>query len=905
MLYKKHLFSVAWLLLLIPISVGIVAYRIIKPPSPSSFARTTTGNSTASTPVTEKTPAIDTATLEKYLTVEAALLGVSDSVSIYFKDEPTDKDVSINSVRAWIPASTIKSFAAIEAFRQRDAGLISFDTMVTIQKQNVVPTELEADEFPRLREGTQATVRQLVEAMIIQSDNTAYNTLLDILDRRNINSTLKNYGITQTTVGEKLNLDDDQFKADLQVPGRQPNTITAKDLSTLFDLLYNNKIPHSDEIVSVFKQQKINTMIPALLPPGTVVAHKTGDWEPIYHDGGIVYKPNDPFILSVFTNSNDPSVVAQLARVAYYRTSKEVGENVKPPPEQKLGEDSSVGHIYFAEAGQLINVLGVQTDATTGERIYTVASGDTLWSIAASQYGSGDDYINIITRNAITDPSSISAGTTLYLPPIPGSSFVPEQQNPKLNAADLGVTGSDLKVGKAQVNTIANALILPGAPLYIIKQWLQNHSVATAASTDAKIEALLAISDAKLGEVKSELAFGNVAAVKPLLTQSEDALRQAANLAKSSTNNDVALYKIKQQRDVHYGVLQDAGGSVSASQKDAYIDAVYSFYQKQKQDVQPAIVNAPSTNPLQQQPIVGTVSEIKNNIATVRGDDGKTTQVILTNLTPSRSINQTTTTETATAVRPGEKIAVVGTVTPQSVVTPQFILRDVPKELPVGHRGTVLQINPKEHTIKLQDTQGKIDTIVVNDNTHIKSKDTNVSMGGITAGSTITVVGNIVPPTASPAVTNTVTGAPTTAPNPTNGESESSPTSAENQQSQSVILLDVTPPAIAKPGATIPTTAPSGLKVTLISGAPSPAKGGATTAPVLPTTGQTVNATTVTVDRNASGKNEKVSSSKPSSGGSKPSGPQKSGDNNKATNQSQPPAPPPKQPETKPIEKKK
>lgn len=870
MFTRKQLVSIGWLLLAILLFVGIVAYRFMNLPSSTLSAETPMVNPPA--PASAFSP-FDPAIVEKYLTVEAALLGADDHASVYMKDEGADKDVSINAVRSWIPASTIKSFVVIEAFRQRDAGRINFDSTVTIQAQNVVPTELETDEFPRLREGTQITIGQLVGAMIIQSDNTAYNTLLDILDRRMVNATLRTLGITQTVVGEKLNVDDTQFQADLQEPGRQPNTVTAKDLATLFDLLYRGKITHSDEILAIFKRQKINTMIPALLPSDVIVAHKTGDWAPIYHDGGVVYKPNDPFVLSIFTDTNDPNILAQLARVAYYRTSQVVGQGVQGSPKPHTEDTSRTERIYLADVPQVSNVLGVATDAVLGEHIYTVEPGDTLWSIAAALYGSGYVYPTIISRNNISDPGNISPGMKLYLPPIPGTTFVPTIQNPALTASDFGISANDFKISHGQTRTIGVALILPGSPLYALKAWWLNQAVNRAPTNDAKIDALLAISASKLAEIKSELALGNVNAIQSLLTQSEEALRQATNLAKSSTNNDVALFKIKQERDVHFGVLAEAVPRVSSFQKDAYVTAVYAFYTKQKQDVQPAVASLHPANPLEQQPVVGTVSDIKNNIATVRREDGKTVQVLLIPLTPARAYDQKVA-ENATSVRVGERVAVVGTVTPESIVTPQFILRNIPKQLPLGRRGTVLEIHPNDHTITLQDTQGKIDTIVVGEATTIKSKDTDVSIAGIKAGSVITVVGSVVSPGATATPVKTSIPAPSGSPGPSGSPTpagQGKAKSSEGRRPQSG-------------GETIPAQQEKTEQTTTIS----------TTTVAPSTAGQTVQANTVTVEKNASGKHEKVSSS--------PAPAKQSGENK---NKSAPPPPAVLQEKQKREEKKK
>lgn len=326
--------AVPILALLALAALGVLVYKSISPPPPPQSLTTSQAQVISSPKPQAK--ALDQARLEKYLTVESALLGVSDNLSLYFKDLSLNQEVGIEPTRSWIPASTIKAYVAVEVFRQRNIGLINFNTPITITAANVVPTELETDDYPRLREGTTATIKQLVEAMVVQSDNTAYNSLLDILDRRNINTTLKNFGLTETVVGEKLNLDESQFQTDLTTPGRQPNTTTAKDLASLFELLYKKQIPSSDEILAVFERQKINNMIPALLPPGTLIAHKTGDWAPIFHDGGVVFKTNNPYILTVFTSSGDPMDVAQLSKVAYYQNADSVIGRQSPSKKQSL-----------------------------------------------------------------------------------------------------------------------------------------------------------------------------------------------------------------------------------------------------------------------------------------------------------------------------------------------------------------------------------------------------------------------------------------------------------------------------------------------------------------------------------------------------------------------------------------
>ncbi len=370
--------------------------------------------------------AVDQGQLNKYLTVEAAILGVSDNISIDYQNLDGGSEVTMNPTRSWIPASTIKAYVLVEVFNQVNQGLISFDHVVTIKPENVVATALETDEFPRLREGTQVTVRQLAEAMIIQSDNTAYNSLLDLLDRRNINNTLKSLGITETVVGEKLNLDDNQYQADSQTPGYRYNTTTVKDYTSLFSLLANNKIPGADDMLSIFKRQKFNDMIPALIPKSVAVAHKTGFWAPIYHDGGIVYKPNEPFILGIFSNANDPTINARLAKVAYYQNSDSVSLSMNPGPDQSPNQSSNNPYpvITLAQtpSDQDLKVLGAETN----------------------------------------------------------SKF------PEVTAADLGITTADITTGLDDSKNIKPAIIYPGSWIYLVKRGLENIQLALARNNTKK-----------------------------------------------------------------------------------------------------------------------------------------------------------------------------------------------------------------------------------------------------------------------------------------------------------------------------------------------------------------------------------------------------------------------------------
>ncbi len=706
-------------------------------------------------------PALSVDKLQKYFTVQAALLGVSDNVSIYFKDLKSPREIGIDSVRSWIPASTIKSFVVLEAYRQRQLGLINFDDQVTISADNVVPTELETDDFPKLREDTVAPIGQLVAAMIEQSDNTAYNTLLDILDRRNINQTLRNLGITETVVGQKLNLDANQAPKDEQTPGYQLNTTTAKDLATFFNLLYDKKVASSDEILAIFEKQKINNMIPAFLPKDTLVAHKTGDLAPIYHDGGLIFKQNNPFVISIFTNSNDPTIVAKLAEVAYFQDAATVGK-----PQAKIPMRSYLAQSKTAQAVQAL------AQNLSGE-------------VLAAEDGSTNTF-------------------------------------PNITAADLGITAQDLSPEKAAAIKIGGAIFTPGTIFYDIKKFVEDTRLKLARNNSQKIATNLDISKDRLSEVKSTLKSGDIQTAKTLITQSENNMKKSIDLSQNGKPSDADLLKIKQVSDLHYATLAEVASSVPTAQKEAFVDMAYNFYTQNKKEIKPTITKSLTKTSPQQEPIIGTVAKVTSDTVTVKFDDGSTRDVVTNGSVPSRQFASTKI-ETQTTPQEGTRIAIVGQTTTTGKIIPAFILKNIPKAFPDKKTGTVIQVDPAKSTLQIQDNAGKTQDIKVNEDTVVKSKDTNVSVEGIKPGSQVTVFGT----TAAPGQNASPATSPKPASSPTNTKPQSSPQNTAGP----------TKPAPTKP-------------------APPPAK----------STGPSINANTVTVTKNSSGKSEpKKNDSKPSS----------------------------------------
>lgn len=271
---------------------------------------------------------------------DLAVRGYLDNVSVYYTDGTPTDDIKLNETRHWLPASTVKTYAAMYAYKLISEGKMHLNDIVTIDAKNDVPTELVTNSLPTLLIGDEVTIDLLIRQMITQSDNTAFNQLVDVLGRDNITAYIQSLGLNHSHVGSKLNLDDSQTQYEYDVPGYGVNTTTAEDYAKAFLLIKNNKVAGAKDLFTVLAQQKINNMIPLYLPKTVVCAHKTGDLAPLYHDGGICEDKIHSYVLTIFTNADDPDLLAHLSEITYTKNFQLVGQSLtnNQPLSQNLNQ---------------------------------------------------------------------------------------------------------------------------------------------------------------------------------------------------------------------------------------------------------------------------------------------------------------------------------------------------------------------------------------------------------------------------------------------------------------------------------------------------------------------------------------------------------------------------------------
>jgi beta-lactamase class A len=162
-----------------------------------------------------------------------------------------------------------------------------------------------------------------LETSAWSGEGTFTQLLIDRLGARNIQAAATALGAPGMHVVRGVE-DSKAFEKGLN------NTTTARALLTLMEKIAKGQAVDeaaSSEMVAILKRQKFNDRIPAGLPPGIPVAHKTGEITKIQHDAAIVYAER-PFALVVLVRGIDDArigsaLAADITRVLYRATQRD------------------------------------------------------------------------------------------------------------------------------------------------------------------------------------------------------------------------------------------------------------------------------------------------------------------------------------------------------------------------------------------------------------------------------------------------------------------------------------------------------------------------------------------------------------------------------------------------------
>ena len=163
-----------------------------------------------------------------------------------------------------------------------------------------------------MHDGLQVTLLDLVTLMIVLSDNTATNLLIDRLTPDHVNQTMLALDIPGIDLRRKL-FDMELFRRGIH------NTVTARGVGLLLERMAQGSLlgPEADRaMVDILLNQRLNGKLPFFLHgKGIRCAHKTGEDDDITHDVGIVYAEK-PFVVCMLSNNVDVPAFERLMQDA-------------------------------------------------------------------------------------------------------------------------------------------------------------------------------------------------------------------------------------------------------------------------------------------------------------------------------------------------------------------------------------------------------------------------------------------------------------------------------------------------------------------------------------------------------------------------------------------------------------
>ena len=250
-------------------------------------------------------------------------------VAVAVKHLKTGESFYLGADTAMPTASLIKLPVMIEAYWQAKDEKVTFDTKLTLKKDDKVPGS--GVLTPHFSDGATFPLRDAVRLMIVFSDNTATNMVLDQIGLASTNDRMAKLGFKNTKINAKV------FRADTRLDqefGKKYGlgSTTAREMVQLLELLDAGKVVSPEackEMLGHLSACDDKEKMTRLLPAGTVVAHKTGSVNASKTDAGIIYLKSGPVALCVLTDGNDDQrwVLDNAAQVLIAKIAKEVHDH--------------------------------------------------------------------------------------------------------------------------------------------------------------------------------------------------------------------------------------------------------------------------------------------------------------------------------------------------------------------------------------------------------------------------------------------------------------------------------------------------------------------------------------------------------------------------------------------------
>ncbi len=217
-------------------------------------------------------------------------------LSFAFRDFQTNETLLYKASEPCKTASIIKLPLLVHIAFLVEEGVVSWE-------EKIILTETEkvggAGVLTQMTAGLEISLRDVCVLMIIISDNTATNMLIERFGVKGCNERMRRFGLPLTTLFRKAYSPDTPESLEWGF-----GKTTAEEILTLLILLEEGKIGNArtrETILDILGGQKFHDGIPRFLPSGWRYFGKTGAIDAVRNDVGIVSAPNhNRYALSIF-----------------------------------------------------------------------------------------------------------------------------------------------------------------------------------------------------------------------------------------------------------------------------------------------------------------------------------------------------------------------------------------------------------------------------------------------------------------------------------------------------------------------------------------------------------------------------------------------------------------------------
>lgn len=201
-------------------------------------------------------------------------------------------------------ASLIKLAVMVEVYLQAAEGAANLDDMLRLTDKDKVPgSGILTQHFSA---GATFSLRDATRLMIVYSDNTATNLVLDRIGIGSTAARMQSWGLANTKIHSKV------FRRDTSLfPERSKQfglgSTTADEMIELLEEIHHGRRIGKEARTAMLDHLKAcddNYKFPRFLPPGALVGHKTGSLDKVRTDAGILNTPSGAVFLCVLTSDN-------------------------------------------------------------------------------------------------------------------------------------------------------------------------------------------------------------------------------------------------------------------------------------------------------------------------------------------------------------------------------------------------------------------------------------------------------------------------------------------------------------------------------------------------------------------------------------------------------------------------